>query len=329
MIEKVRFGISNPQHATRHIGTRLRIVRQMIADGRPKEAMLYLPATVGKDDFFWEYIDDQAGGEKHLVRDIDGHEMVVDLEDEGLSKELLQTGTHEPTSTAYFERELSRLRETVTPVTVLEVGGNIGYYTLIEADTLGSDGSILVCEPSPENVSILQENVSRNGYDDVVDVSQLGLSDETGTAEFFLSSHSNCHSFESDSRFRDTTESIEVDVMTVDDFLAERGIAPETIHVVRMDVEGHEAKILEGMDELLAADGPMLLYVEFHSELIDNGELEDTLAKITDAGFELAFACNDNMARGADNVCETVEEIPENIRYDNYENLQTFFRKGY
>lgn len=329
MLEQVRFGISNPRHATRHIGTRLRIVRRMIADGRLKEAILYLPATVGKDDLFWEYIESQAAGERHLVREIDGHEMVVDLEDKGLSRELLQAGTHEPSSTAFFKQELALLRRTATPVTVLEIGGNLGYYTLIEADTLGPDGRILVCEPSPENVSVLRENVSRNGYDDAVDVFQLGLSDETGTAQFHLSSRSNCHSFEADSRFRDTDESIEVDVMTVDDFLSAQGITPETINVVRMDVEGHEAKIVDGMVDLLAAAGPMLLYIELHSELIDNRELDETLAKITDAGFELEFACNDNMARGADNVCETVKEIPENIRYGNYENIQAFFRKGY
>lgn len=187
MIEQVRFGLSNPRHATRHVGTRLRVVRQMLADGRVKEALLYLPATVGKDDLFWRHLERQADGEPYLVREVNGHEMLVDLEDEGLSKELLQTGTHEPTSTAYFERELSRLRRATDRVTVLEIGGNLGYYTLVEADALGPDDRILVCEPSPENVAVLRENVARNGYEDVVEVAQVGLSDETGTAEFFLS----------------------------------------------------------------------------------------------------------------------------------------------
>ena len=329
MLEEVRFGLSNPRHATRHVGTRLRIVRRMIEEGRLKEAALYFPAVVGKDELFWEHIEAQADGSRHLVRDVDGHEMLVDLEDEGLSRELLQVGRHEPTSTEFFRRELARLRDATGTVTVLEVGGNIGYYTLVEADALGSDGRILVCEPEPDNVDLLEENVARNGYEDVVDVYQVGLSDRTGTAEFYLSSRSNCHSFEADSRFRDATESIEVDVRTVDDFLDDRDVDPDEVNVVRMDVEGHEAKILSGMDDLLASEGPTLLYVEFHSELIDNGELDDALGKITDAGFELAFACNDNMARGADNTCERVEEIPENVRYGNYENIQTFFRKGY
>lgn len=75
-----------------------------------KEALLYLPATVGKDDLFWRYLERQAVGEPYLVREVNGHEMLVDLEDEGLSREVVQTGTHEPTSTAYFDRVLSRLR---------------------------------------------------------------------------------------------------------------------------------------------------------------------------------------------------------------------------
>lgn len=329
MLKQLRFGLANPDHATRHIRTRLRVVSRMIQENRFVEALLYLPATVGYDELFWNHVANEASEENYLVRNVDGHEMVVDLDDDGLSRELLQTGQHEPTSTAFFERELEKLRRLTSPVTVLEVGGNLGYYTLIEADALGADADILVCEPSPENVAILEENVARNGYEDRVGVSRLGLSDETGTAEFYLSSHSNCHSFEADSRFRDTTESIEVDIKTVTDFLEDRDIAPAAINVVRMDVEGHEAKIVEGMTDVLEAAGPTLLYVELHSELIDNGELEDTLSAITDAGFELAFACNDNMARGADNVCNSVEEIPENIRYGNYENLQTFFRKGY
>ena len=329
MFGKVESAVSDPEWAWRHVTTQSKIVSEMVADGRVREAALYAPTLLGESAPFERYLERQADENGRVRRTIHGHELLVDVDDEGLSQELLTAGTHEPTATRVFRSELKKLRDRLETVSVLEIGGNIGYYTILEADALGPDGKIYVCEPEPGNVSLLERNLERNGYADQVDLFQVGLSDTSGTAEFYLSSKSNCHSFEADSRHRDTQESIEVDIRTGDRFVEEHDIDPESINVIRMDVEGHEGKILDGLSTLLEADRPLLLNIELHSELIDNGELDDALRTIADGGLELGVAFNDHAVHGAENVCRDVDEIREGIRYGSYENIQAFFKKGY
>lgn len=329
MISKVGSAVSDPEWARRHVDTQLKTLEKMVAEGRFTAAAMYSPQLVGESEPFEKYVERQADERGRVRRTVNDHEMLVEIDDDGLSRELLTVGTHEPTATRVFRSELEKLRDLLETVSVLEVGGNIGYYTILEADSLGADAKVYVCEPEPGNIDLLSENLERNGYADRVELFRIGLSDTNGTADFYLSSKSNCHSFEADSTHRDTRESIEVDIRTGDRFVREQGIDPASINVIRMDVEGHEGKILDGMSELLDADRPLLLYVELHSELIDNGELADVLRTITESGLELGVAFNDHAVHGAENVCTAIDELRDGIRYGSYENIQAFFTKGY
>lgn len=73
--------------------------------------------------------------------------------------------------------------------------------------------------------------------------------------------------------------------------MAQRGIDPEDVDVVRMDIEGHEAQVLRGMSAVLASAGPLLLYIEVHRALVEDGTLEAVITALDDAGLTLVSGC--------------------------------------
>jgi tRNA G37 N-methylase Trm5 len=90
--------------------------------------------------------------------DVDGHFFYLDPHD---SLGLSVMGSFEPAET-----ELMRQR--VRPgATVLDIGANIGYFTLLMARCVGPSGHVYAFEPEPKNFELLQHNVRRNNYANV------------------------------------------------------------------------------------------------------------------------------------------------------------------
>jgi hypothetical protein len=89
---------------------------------------------------------------------VQGHEMMLDSMD---SLNLSVSGTYEPFQT-------SLVKQWIKPGnTVLDIGANIGYYTLIFAKLVGTSGRIFAFEPEPNSFMILSEIVARNNYTNV------------------------------------------------------------------------------------------------------------------------------------------------------------------
>lgn len=179
---------------------------------------------------------------------VHGHIMRLDARD---SLGLSIWGTWEP-----FETEL--LQSLVQPGdVVVDVGANIGYYTLLLARRVGAQGRVFAFEPAPENFAILQENVARNGYQNVV-LEQKALADTNGFAMLALSKTNH-----GDHRLQNmaaANESVTVETTTLDAYL---GDAAQNVSLVKMDVQGAEMRVLRGMKNLLARQSPLTLVLEF------------------------------------------------------------------
>ena len=67
---------------------------------------------------------------------------------------------------------------------VLDLGGNIGYYTLLFARRVGPSGKVFAFEPDPDNFALLQENIESNGYENVVLVPKAAA-DRAGPARLY------------------------------------------------------------------------------------------------------------------------------------------------
>src|SRR5262245_13382224 len=106
---------------------------------------------------------------------IHGNRMVLheQASDVVISRELAEKQIFEP-----FETKLV-LENICRGDWVIDVGANIGYYTLLFAQKVGQRGRVFAFEPDPENFELLEHNVRQNGYDNVVLVNKA-VAEKTG-----------------------------------------------------------------------------------------------------------------------------------------------------
>ena len=184
----------------------------------------------------FKFIFHKFTNKRYLKRNVHGLPMSLDLLLPGVSRDLAISGTRE-------EQLVYVLRNTVKKSdVVLDLGANIGYYALMMAHLVGDGGFVYAVEPAIENYELLQKNVALNNFQDRVETFQLGISNKKGSEKLYLSEYSNMHSFISNVEFS-RKQYINIDVVDLYSFLKDK---PD-ISLIRMDVEGYEVEILEGL----------------------------------------------------------------------------------
>jgi len=204
-------------------------------------------------------------GKKAVVRTVQGSKMLLDLEKKGIYKEMFQFGIRERGSTKMMQSILNKSQ------VVVDLGANIGYYVLIEAQVVSK---VYAIEPIAENYDAMVNNVKLNKYDNV-ETFKMAIGDEVKTIRMYLSDKPNLHTIKN----IEGAETIDVPMETLDYFLKGK----ENPDIVRMDVEGYESEIIKGMTETLRnMKKGSWLFIEIHDTCND---VEGMLKTIKDAGF--------------------------------------------
>ena len=193
-------------------------------------------------------INEFIGSYLKIIRDVQGHKMLLDqLDTLGLAK----NGIYEP-----FETEV--IKKTVNKGdVVLDIGANIGYYTLIIARIVGENGKVYAFEPEPTNFSLLKKNIEINGYKNV-ELIQKAVSNKTEKIKLYLSQDNY-----GDHRIYDSAEarlSVEVESVRLDDFFTNYNGA---INFIKMDIQGAEWAAVQGMSNLLRKQKDVKIITEF------------------------------------------------------------------
>ena len=153
---------------------------------------------------------------------------------------------------------LSVLREFIMPGSVfVDVGANIGWFTVIGSRLAGREGRVYAIEPDPRNCDILKRNIAANECHNVI-VHSVAAGRAFGTAWLYRSEDN-----QGDHRLSVTSERadrIRVRVRSLDDLLSRR---TRRVDVVKMDTQGSEAAVMNGMRELLRAYPRVRLILEF------------------------------------------------------------------
>lgn len=169
---------------------------------------------------------------------------------------------------------------------VLDVGANVGFFTLLAAHEVGPQGRVLAFEPVPHNIAVLRRNLEINGVT-CVEVRpaaagahdgeiSIGLDhpdpDETGVSG---------HYTEGGSR-----DAITVPVVTVDGALAAE--APR-LRLAKIDVEGAEPRVLAGMERTLHDRPPDALLMEINPAALERQgfTVDDMVRPLVAAGYAL------------------------------------------
>jgi FkbM family methyltransferase len=156
--------------------------------------------------------------------------------------------------------EYRAFRAAVRPgAVVLDVGANVGSYTLLFAMWAGPAGRVFAFEPAPEAREGLRRHVALNGLADRVEIVPAAASSTVGTARFLIDGASGANAIAAGVA-RSATASIDVETTTIDEFCERRHIGPG---VIKIDVEGAELDVLEGARRVLARSD-LQAFVEFH-----------------------------------------------------------------
>lgn len=189
--------------------------------------------------------------------------------------------------------------------TVLDIGANIGLLSCVFADSAGPDGRVFVFEPDPYTATFLKHNVRRFGQ---VRVFEIALSDKSGTANLFLNAQSGTSNSLADRS--DASETVSVECLTLDDFLKREPL--EQIHLIKIDVEGYEPRVLAGMAETLKAHAETAMIIEYCPENLRlAGEIpEALLEQIAELGFELYTLYDDGNCEKVAGFQEMLSVLP-------------------
>jgi FkbM family methyltransferase len=141
---------------------------------------------------------------------------------------------------------------------VLDLGANVGMYTLLMARWAGPAGKVFAFEPAPGIAGVLGEHIRLNGLGDRVEAVQAAVGEAVGQVTFFAAGLSG-HGSVAAAAVPGGTPAV-VPVTTVDAFCEQRGLAPT---FVKIDVEGYEAHVLDGARETIRRHRPVLL-IETH-----------------------------------------------------------------
>ena len=140
---------------------------------------------------------------------------------------------------------------------VLDVGANIGYYTLQAAVRVGPGGQVHAFEPVAASHARLVQNVRLNELTNVAAV-RAAAGSRRGSGVIHLQTDATRGMRGSRLGRSDATGLTEaVDVIPLDDYVNESGIP--AVDVVKIDVEGHELEVLQGMEGILARGSPHVM----------------------------------------------------------------------
>jgi FkbM family methyltransferase len=162
-----------------------------------------------------------------------------------------------------YEREQTEwFRQCLTPGdTVVDVGASFGYYTTLGSQLVGNTGKVFAFEPSPLANKVIEEAVAESAISNIM-LTKAAVGGEEGVVSLYLPSTSELHSpsiFESDETFT----SVSVPVIKLDNFQPLRDVS--LVRLMKIDVEGYEPNVLEGMANLIRARRIENIICEFNS----------------------------------------------------------------
>ena len=170
-----------------------------------------------------------------------GHRLYVDLSNAIIGSVYAVGGNWEAEEKEFFK---ARLR---TGMTVVDIGANIGDYTLVASRGVGDSGMVYAFEPDPVSYSLLERNIRLNNCENVVPYN-LAITDSVGERTLYLDSEDSGRQSLSAANVREVAECVRSRTETLDHFFENLATKPDFI---KIDAQGAEGLILQGAQNLL------------------------------------------------------------------------------
>jgi FkbM family methyltransferase len=197
------------------------------------------------------------GDDTALCRVLGGYKIYLDTRDTGFGSHVLLDGYWEMWLTIFFARQ-------VRPgMTVIDVGANFGYYTLLFGGLVGPAGHVYAVEPNPMVLPKLRRSIALNGLATRTTILEAAAGAADGEANLYVP-----YGEPKNSTIVPSSEGLaaglgvthKVPQMKLDQLAT----ATAQVDLVKIDAEGAEQDIIAGMEGLLRRDKPCLL-LEFNA----------------------------------------------------------------
>lgn len=215
-----------------------------------------------------------------VLVNVQGNKMYVNCQDESLVPSLLVYGIYEKYDTELFKK-------IVKPgMIVVDIGANIGYYTLMAAKLIGSNGKVYAFEPEPSNYELLIKNIKINNYTNIISI-QKAVSNKNGKARLFINKSNLGNSSLIENNVPQKIGFTEVETITLDNFF-DSVVKNNKIDFIKMDTQGAEKLVIEGAEKILK-DNNLKIIMEFWPFGLRNmgSEPSDLLKMLQDFGFKI------------------------------------------
>lgn len=216
-----------------------------------------------------------------VLIDAQGNKMYVDCRgrDMGVCSLLI---------TGYYEKYVTEIfKQLIKPgMVVIDIGANIGYFTLIAAKLVGREGKVYAFEPEPNNFRLLVKNIKINGYSNIVPI-QKALYNKSGKRKLFTNKVNLRDPSFSEDNVLEKEGFVEVETITLGGFFG--NVANDNkVDLIKMDVQGAEGLIIEGARKILRNNN-LKIIMEFWPYGLKNIGTDPlkVLHKLQNYGFEI------------------------------------------
>jgi FkbM family methyltransferase len=236
-----------------------------------------------------------------------GDDLTVLREDASHYGDVLESGVSWAYETQYLEPYVE------PGDVVVDVGANYGYTTTYFASEVGPEGFVLSLEPEPETRALLEHNVRSCGYRNV-EIVPAAAGAHSGRTHLWRSATNFANHSLNDSLVPNVRDSVEVDLVSVDDLCASR-LGDRLPTVLKVDVEGWEWAVLQGARQVLEEARPAIWLEYWPDGIRANGhepgdvlDLFDSLGYVTTAHDLVIEAPVDVTGEGVIAYCDEATE---------------------
>lgn len=201
-----------------------------------------------------------------FIRESLGFKICLNPQDSGISPIIGTLGWWEPLVTELFLTTIEQGQ------IVLDIGANIGWFTLLASRLVGRQGRILSFEPEATNFALLDKSIQANEFSNV-SAFPIAVGDFDGEELLYLAAEPGLHS-----TYRHLGPSIRVKTCKVDSIIEERGVSK--VDLMKVDVEGAEPRVIEGALQSIQQGRIDRIVMEWNPDSwYDKGEALRTLSR--------------------------------------------------
>ncbi|MEE4242462.1 MAG: FkbM family methyltransferase [Desulfopila sp.] len=209
---------------------------------------------------------------------IEGYQMYVAPPDSAIGKFIIENREWEP--------HVSRaMRDLLKPAMVfLDIGANIGYFSLLAASKVGPEGKVISFEPDQFNCSLIHMSARENGFNNI-DIYPFAAAEKKKNL-IYDSIDGNGTVSNYDLNISDLAGRTVVCAVTVDDMLKDE----ERIDIMKIDIEGAEFIALQGAKKTISRHKP-IIFSEFCPaglENISHASAREYLEELHLLGYQIA-----------------------------------------